>query len=258
MSGLVGRLFREFAITLAIAVGISALLSLTLAAMMSAWILLLLAVSLSFWIVRGFERGFTGLTKFYDRTLQVVLRHRTITLLITLATVAVTVLLAIRVPKGFFPVEDTGTINAVTEAAPDVSFTRMTELQEQVVKVLLEDPDVATVSSSVGADGTNPTSNSGRMLIALKPHDDRDASATDIIARLKPRLATISGISTFLAPVQDLTVDARVSKTPYQYSVEDPDPQELIAWAPKLLAALLARPVLCVVVCLLLSFVLVF
>src|SRR3569833_3155005 len=168
MSGLVGRLFREFAITLAIAVGISALLSLTLAAMMSAWILLLLAVSLSFWIVRGFERGFTGLTKFYDRTLQVVLRHRTITLLITLATVAVTVLLAIRVPKGFFPVEDTGTINAVTEAAPDVSFTRMTELQEQVVKVLLEDPDVATVSSSVGADGTNPTSNSGRMLIAMR------------------------------------------------------------------------------------------
>ena len=242
MSGLVGRLFREFAITLAIAIGISALLSLTLTAMMSAWILKPHAETKPVWIVRGFERGFTGLTNFYDRTLQIVLRHRTLTLLITLATVALTVLLAIRVPKGFFPVEDTGTINAVTEAAPDVSFERMTQLQEDVVKVILDDPDVATVSSSVGADGTNPTANSGRMLIALKPHDDRDVSATQIIARLKPKLATVSGISTFLAPVQDLTVDARVSKTPYQYTVEDPDPEELIAWAPKLLAALQAAP----------------
>jgi multidrug efflux pump len=242
MSGLVGRLFREFAITLSIAIGISALLSLTLTAMMSAWILKPHAEQNPVWIVRGFDRGFTGLTNFYDRTLQIVLRHRTTTLLITLATVALTVILAIHVPKGFFPIEDTGTINAVTEAAPDVSFHRMTELQQEVVKVILDDKDVATVSSSIGADGTNPTANSGRMLISLKPRDERDASATEIIDRLKPKLATISGMSTFMAPVQDLTVDSRVSKTPYQYTVEDPDPQELIAWAPKLLAAFQDQP----------------
>jgi multidrug efflux pump len=242
MSGLVGRLFREFAITLSIAIGISAVLSLTLTAMMSAWILKPHSENKPTWVVRGFERGFTGLTKFYDRTLQVVLKHRTTTLLITLATVALTVILAVLVPKGFFPVEDTGTINAVTEASPDVSFERMTELQQEVVKVILSDKDVATVSSSVGADGTNPTANSGRMLISLKPRDDRSGSATEIIDRLKPALADISGIDTFLAPVQDLTVDSRVSKTPYQYTVEDPDPQELIQWAPKLLAALQAQP----------------
>ncbi|MFT3692345.1 MAG: multidrug efflux RND transporter permease subunit [Kofleriaceae bacterium] len=242
MSGLVGRLFREFAITLAIAIGISALLSLTLTAMMAAWILKPHEESKPVWIVRGFERGFAGLTRFYDRTLQVVLRHRALTLLVTLATVVLTVLLAIIVPKGFFPIEDTGTINAVTEAAPDVSFKRMTELQIEVVQQIMADPDVSTVSSSVGADGTNPTANSGRMLIALKPRDDRSASATEIIDRLKPKLAAISGISTFMAPVQDLTVDSRVSKTPYQYTVEDPDPAELAVWAPKLLKALQDQP----------------
>ncbi|CAN5593901.1 multidrug efflux RND transporter permease subunit MuxB [soil metagenome] len=242
MSGLVGRLFREFAITLSIAIAISARLSLTLTAMMAAWILKPSAEAKPVWIVRRFDQGFTWLTSFYDRTLQVVLRHQRLTLVVTVATVAVTVLLAFHVPKGFFPVEDTGTINAVTEAAPDVSFQRMTQLQEEVVKVILRDSEVATVSASVGADGTNPTANSGRMLIALKPRDDRAASATEIIDRLKPALAQISGMETFLAPVQDLTVGARVSKTPYQYTVEDPDPQELVRWAPRLLAALQQRP----------------
>ena len=242
MSGLVGRLFREFAITLSIAIGISAVLSLTLTAMMAAWILKPHEEAKPVWIVRKFDQGFTGLTNFYDRTLQVVLRHQRITLLVTLGTVAVTVLLALHVPKGFFPIEDTGTINAVTEAAPDVSFQRLTQLQEEVVKIILHDPDVATVSSAVGADGTNPTANSGRMLIALKPRDERGASAPEIIDRLKPALAQISGMETYLAPVQDLTVDARVSKTPYQYTVEDPDPKELVTWAPKLLAALQKRP----------------
>ena len=242
MSGLVVRLFREFAITLAIAIGISALLSLTLTAMMSAWILKPHAESKPIWIVRGFERGFTGLTRFYDRTLQIVLRHRVMTLLVTLGAVALTVILAINVPKGFFPTEDTGVINGVTEGAADVSFQRMSELQEAVVKVIQEDPDVATVSSSIGADGTNPTANSGRMMITLTPLDHRDASATQIIDRLRPKLAALSGIQTYLAAVQDLTVDSRVSKTPYQYTVEDPDPQELQLWAPRLLDALKARP----------------
>jgi len=242
MSGLVGRLFREFAITLAIAIGISALLSLTLTAMMSAWILKPHHETKPILIVRAFEHGFTGLTNFYDRTLQIVLRHRVTTLLVTLGAVALTVILAIQVPKGFFPTEDTGVINGVTEAAADVSFQRMSQLQEAVVGVIQSDPDVATVSSSVGADGTNPTANSGRMLITLKPRDDRGSNVIEIIERLQPQLAKITGISTYLAPVQDLTVDSRVSKTPYQYTVEDPDSAELQLWAPKLLDTLKALP----------------
>jgi multidrug efflux pump len=242
MSGLVGRLFREFAITLSIAIGISALLSLTLTAMMAAWILKPHHETKPIWIVRGFERGFAGLTRFYDRTLQIVLRHRVMTLLVTLAALAGTVLLAINVPKGFFPTEDTGVINGVTEAAADVSFQRMSELQEEVTAIIQADPDVATISASIGADGTNPTANSGRMTITLKPRDDRDANAVEIIDRLKPKLDAISGISTYLAAVQDLTVDSRVSKTPYQYTVEDPDPDELKQWAPKLTDALRSLP----------------
>jgi multidrug efflux pump len=242
MSGLVGRLFREFAITLSIAIGISAVLSLTLTAMMSAWILKPHHETKPVWVVRKFEQGFASLTRFYDRTLQIVLRHRVITLLVTLGAVVLTVILAINVPKGFFPTEDTGVINGVTEAAADVSFQRMAELQEEVTAIIQADPDVATISASIGADGTNPTANSGRMTITLKPRDDRDANATEIIERLKPKLDGISGISTYLAAVQDLTVDSRVSKTPYQYTVEDPDPDELKQWAPKLLDTLRALP----------------
>jgi multidrug efflux pump len=242
MSGLVGRLFREFAVTLAIAIGISALLSLTLTAMMCAWILKPHSELKPTFIVRWFEHGFAAVTNFYDRTLQVVLRHQKTTLLVTLATVATTVLLAIHVPKGFFPVEDTGLITGVSEAAPDVSFSRMMQLQQQVADVLLSDPDVATVSSSIGADGTNPTTNSGRFQIALKPHDDRDASVTEIIDRLQPKLQQVTGIAVFLTPVQDLSVDARISRTQYQYTVEDPNPAELAEWTPKLTAALQALP----------------
>jgi multidrug efflux pump len=242
MSGLVGRLFREFAVTLAIAIGISAILSLTLTAMMCAWILRPHAEAHPIWIARVFERGFSGLSRFYDRTLQIVLRHKTTTLLITLATLATTVVLAIQVPKGFFPVQDTGLIAAVTEAAPDVSFSKMMELQQRVADVVLRDPDVASVSSSIGADGVNPTTNSGRLAIALKPRDDRDASVTEIIDRLQPKLAEVEGVTVFLQPVQDLTVDARISRTQYQYTIEDPDPVELGTWAPKLLAGLRALP----------------
>jgi multidrug efflux pump len=242
MSGLVGRLFREFAVTLAIAIGISALLSLTLTAMMCAWILRPHGEGHPMWIAKVFERGFGGVSKFYDRTLQIVLRHKITTLLVTLATIAVTVVLALHVPKGFFPVEDTGLITAVTEAPPDVSFAKMMELQQRVAEVILTDPDVASVSSSIGADGVNPTTNSGRLSIALKPHDDRDRNVTKIIDDLQPKLAVIEGVSVYLQPVQDLTVDARTSRTQYQYTVEDPDPTELGTWAPKLLTALRARP----------------
>jgi multidrug efflux pump len=242
MSGLVGRLFREFAVTLAIAIGISALLSLTLTAMMCAWILRPHEQEHHNLAVRWFERGFAGVTRFYDRTLKIVLRHQRTTLFVTLATIATTVLLALHVPKGFFPVEDTGLITGVTEAAPDVSFPKMMELQQQVADVLLSDPDVASVSSSIGPDGTNPTTNSGRFSIALRPHDDRSASVTEIIDRLQPKLAQVGGIQTFLTPVQDLTVDARISRTQYQYTIEDPDPDELAAWAPRLTEELRKLP----------------
>jgi len=242
MSGIVGRLFREFAMTLAIAIGMSAVLSLTLTAMMCAWILKPHDEQHHNFVVRAFERGFDGLTRFYDRTLQVVLRHRVITLLITLATLGFTVLLAIHVPKGFFPTEDTGQIVGVTEAAADVSFTKMMELQQRAERVIGADPDVATVSSAIGADGTNPTTNNGRFSIQLKPRDHRNADATEIIDRIQLKLADIGGISVFLQPVQDLTVDARIARTQYQYTIEDPDPDELATWGPKFIDELRKRP----------------
>jgi multidrug efflux pump len=244
MGGLVGRLFNEFAVTLAIAIVISAVLSLTLTAMMCAWILKPHSEQTPGVLARGFERGFSAVGRFYDRTLQVVLRHQRTTLLVTVATLAVTVLLALHVPKGFFPVEDTGMIVGVTEAAPDVSFARMMELQQRAADAVLGDPDVATISSFIGADGTNPTQNSGRLSIALVPREDRDADVTEIIARLQVRLAGVQGVTVYLQPVQDLTVDARIARTQYQYTIEDPDPVELAAFAPRMLDAMNQLPAL--------------
>ncbi len=242
MGGLVGRLFNEFAVTLAIAIVISAVLSLTLTAMMCAWILKPHAEQHPWLLARAFERGFGALGRFYDRTLQVVLRHQRTTLLVTLATLAVTVLLALHVPKGFFPVEDTGMIVGVTEAAPDVSFSKMMELQQRAADAALADPDVATISSFIGADGTNPTQNSGRLSIALVPREHRHADVGEVIARLQARLAGVQGITVYLQPVQDLTVDARIARTQYQYTIEDPDPDELAAWAPRMLEAMNQLP----------------
>ena len=242
MGGLVGRLFREFAVTLAIAIGISAVLSLTLTAMMCAWILRPHDEEHRGVIARTFDRGFSAVTRFYDRTLAVTLRHRGLTLLITLATAAVTAVLALVVPKGFFPPEDTGMIVGVSEAAPDVSFAKMMDRQQALADVILADPDVATVSSAVGADGTNAAGNIGRFNIALVPLEERDASVTEIIARLQHRVGEVSGVKLYLQAVQDLTVDARISRTQYQYTIEDPDPDVLGAWAPRLLEAMRGMP----------------
>ncbi|HEX2685043.1 MAG TPA: efflux RND transporter permease subunit [Kofleriaceae bacterium] len=242
MGGLVGRLFNEFAVTLAIAIVISAILSLTLTAMMCAWILRPHGEQQPGIAARGFERGFAAVGRFYERTLTIVLAHQRTTLLVTLATLAVTVGLAFHVPKGFFPVEDTGMIVGVTEAAPDVSFTKMMVLQERAADAVLRDPDVATVSSFIGADGTNPTQNSGRLSIALVSREHRDADVAEIIARLEARLAGVEGITVYLQPVQDLTVDARIARTPYQYTIEDPDPGELAAWAPRMLEEMKRLP----------------
>jgi multidrug efflux pump len=242
MGGLIGRLFREFAVTLAIAIVISAILSLTLTAMMAGWLLRPHEAEHQGDFARAFERGWTAMAAFYDRTLKWVLAHQRTTLIATVATVGATAVLALAVPKGFFPVEDTGMLVGVSEAAPDVSFSRMLERQQALADVLLSDPDVASVASFIGADGTNPTTNSGRFSIALKPREDRSADANAIIRRLAPRLAEVQGITLYLQPVQDLTVENRLARTQYQYTLEDANPDELAEWAPKMQAKLRTLP----------------
>ncbi|HSP19962.1 MAG TPA: efflux RND transporter permease subunit, partial [Myxococcaceae bacterium] len=243
MTGLIGRLFREFAVTLSLAIGVSAILSLTLTPMMCAWILKPEPPPeqrgrFYAWSERSFQRVIDG----YGRGVDWVLRHQPLTLALTIATFVLTVVLALIIPKGFFPVQDTGLLTGITEAGPDVSFARMTELQQQVVQVIHDDPDVASVASFIGADGNNPTTNSGRLSVTLKPREDRKANATAIIARLQPRLEQLAGINVYLQAVQDLQIETRASRTPYQYTLEDADPAELAEWAPKLLAKLRALP----------------
>ncbi|HEX7621950.1 MAG TPA: multidrug efflux RND transporter permease subunit [Anaeromyxobacteraceae bacterium] len=240
MGGIIGRLFREFAVTLAIAIGVSAVLSLTLTAMMCAH--LLRPHEEPKGLARAFERLFDRLVAFYDRTLRWVLAHQPLTLAVTVGTLALTIALAFIVPKGFFPQQDTGLIVAVTEAAPDVSFKRMAGLQQAIAAAVREDPDVATVASFIGPDGTNSTVNSGRLSIALKPRSERKASAAEIIARLQARVSQVEGIRAFMQPVQDLQIETRVSRTQYQYTLEDADPEELALWAPRVVEKLRALP----------------
>jgi multidrug efflux pump len=240
MGGIIGRLFREFAVTLAIAIGVSALLSLTLTAMMCAF--LLGKPPRPGPVTRAFERGFDRTVALYERTLRWVFDHQPLTLAITLATLALTVVLAVVVPKGFFPVQDTGLVVGVTEAPADASFPSVMARQQALAEAVMGDPDVVTVASFIGADGTNATPTTGRLSIALKPRNARDASAAEIVARLKERAAAVPGISLYLQPVQDLQIDARVSRTQYQYTLEDPDLQELSAWAPRVVAKLEGLP----------------
>ena len=240
MGGIIGRLFREFAVTLAIAIGVSAVLSLTLTAMMCAF--LLGGHERPGRLARAFERLFDRTLALYERTLHWVLDHQPLTLAVTVGTLLLTGLLAAVVPKGFFPVQDTGLVTGVTEAPPDVSFPRMMALQQALAEAVRADPDVATVASFIGADGTNATPNSGRLSIALVPRDRRRASASEVIARLKQRAAAVEGVSVYLQAVQDLQIDARVSRTQYQYTLEDPDLDELSAWAPQVVQRLRELP----------------
>ena len=242
MGGLVGRLFREFAVTLAIAIAISAVLSLTLTAMMSAWVLKPHDEQKPGAIARWFDSGFQSVTNFYERTLGFVLRHQRTTLFVTIATAGVTALLALVVPKGFFPQEDTGMIAGVSEMSPDASFEKMRERQMALADAILADPDVATVSSAIGADGINPAGNVGRFSIALVPIEERSSTVHEVIERLQDRVAGITGVALYLQPVQDLQMDARVSRTQFQYTIEDADPAVLAEWAPELLAAMRALP----------------
>jgi multidrug efflux pump len=242
MGGIVGRLFREFAVTLAIAIGVSAVLSLTLTAMMCAHLLKPHGEEKQTRLGVVFERLFDRALRAYDRGLRWVLDHQRFTLVITVGTLLLTALLAWIIPKGFFPEQDTGLLVGVSEAAPDVSFARMASLQRKLDEVLMQDPAVATVASSIGADGTNPTANSGRVTIALKPRSERDASAGEVAARLQRKVGALEGIALYLQPVQDLQIESRSSRTRYQYTLEDADPAELSSWAPKVVQKLSTLP----------------
>jgi len=243
MSDVVGRLFREFAITLAVTIIVSALVSLTLTPMMCSRILRDKANAKETRFYHWSEDVFNRIIAAYGRMLQVILRHRSATLLVTISTFAATILLFIAVPKGFFPVQDTGVILGISEAPQTVSFTSMAERQQQLVDVVLQDPAVDNVSSFIGVDGTNTTLNSGRIQITLKPLEVRKASATEIIHRLQQKVNQVQGIQLFLQPLQDLTVEDRVSRTEFQYALEDPDPTELAIYTRKMVDELSKEPV---------------
>jgi multidrug efflux pump len=240
MGDIVGRLFREFAVTLAVTILVSAIVSLTLTPMMCSKLLKHSDAADQTRFYRVTERGWKAIISFYDRTLQVVLRHQTATLLVAAGTLVLTILLYIYIPKGFFPIQDTGVIQGVSEAAQTVSFREMATEQQALGKIILKDPAVASLSSFIGIDGTNATLNSGRILINLKPLEERKINASDVIRRLQPELANVPGITLYMQPVQDITVEDRVSRTQFQYTLEDPNAEELDSFAPRMVAKLQA------------------
>jgi multidrug efflux pump len=242
MADVVGRLFREFAITLAVSILISLVVSLTLTPMMSARLLRQMHAHEQGWFYRKSGAVLDSMIQAYGRQLQWVLRHQPLTLLVALATLALTVILYVAVPKGFFPVQDTGAIQAITEAPQSVSFEAMVERQQAAARAMLAEPDVTGLSSFIGVDGSNATLNSGRMLISLAPHDRRTRTASEIIATLRTRLQEVPGIAVYLQPVQDLTIEDRVSRTQFQFIMEDPDATRLSEWVPKLVDRLRAAP----------------
>ena len=241
MGDVVGRLFREFAVTLAVTIGFSAIVSLTLTPMMSARILRHRPKEQQGRLFKASERIFNRVISFYGRTLKFVLRFQTITLLVAVATLMLTVFLYMVIPKGFFPVQDTGVIQGISQAPPTISARAMADRQQQLAKIILADPAVDSLSSFIGADGTNTTTNSGRMSISLKPLAQR-SRAPDIIGRLTAKLAQVQGIQLFMEPVQNITVDDRVSRTQYQYTLEDPDINELNQWTNRFVGRLKQLP----------------
>ena len=242
MGDIVGRLFREFAVTLSVTILVSAIVSLTLTPMMCAKLLRHTPASQHGWMYRLSESAFESIISLYGKTLTWVLRHQAMTLFVAVVTLVATVELYNVVPKGFFPVQDTGVILGISEAPQSTSFQAMTRLQQQLNRAILTDPAVESLSSFIGIDGTNTTLNSGRIQINLKPLAERKIPATEVIRRLQPRLAEVTGITLFMQPVQDLTVETRVSRTQYQYSLEDPDTKELSEWAPRFVAKLQSLP----------------
>ncbi|MCS6288073.1 MAG: multidrug efflux RND transporter permease subunit [Nitrospira sp.] len=242
MGDVVGRLFREFAVTLSITILISAIVSLTLTPMMCARLLRERRVEQPGRFSQASQRMLDRIIAGYGRSLQWVLRRQRVTLAVTGGTLALTLLLFLLIPKGFFPLQDTGVILGITEGPQAVSFGTMGERQQALARAILEEPAVESLSSFIGVDGTNSTLNSGRMYINLKPLGERMAGAGEIIRRIEARVAEVDGITLHMQPVQDLTVEDRVSRTQFQYTLEDADPEELNRWAPKLLESLQMRP----------------
>ena len=238
MGDVVGRLFREFAVTLAVTILVSAVVSLTLTPMMCSRILRHKPASEQSRFYHSSEKVFNSVIAFYGRTLRFVLQYKFVTLMVTIATLVLTLVLYVVVPKGFFPVQDTGVILGISEAPQNVSFASMAQRQQKLVDIVLKDPAVDNVSSFIGVDGTNTTLNSGRIQINLKPLDQRGISATQVIQRIQPQLANVEGIQLFLQPLQDLTVEDRVSRTQFQYSLEDPDPVELAKYTRLMVSGL--------------------
>ena len=242
MGDVVGRLFREFAVTLAVTIVVSAVVSLTLTPMMASRILKQHTNQKQGRLFEASERAFDSMIAFYGRTLKVVLRFQTITLLVALGTLILTIFLYIIIPKGFFPVQDTGIIQGISQASPTIGPKAMAEKQQELAIVILDDPAVESLSSFIGADGTNITTNSGRMSINLKPLEARKINAADVIRRLQTKLQNVQGIQLFMQPVQNITVDDRVSRTQYQFTLEDPDPNELSDWTNRFVTRLKQLP----------------
>jgi multidrug efflux pump len=242
MGDIVGRLFREFAVTLSVTILASAVVSLTLTPMMCAKLLKRRPEGARGRMYRASERAFETVIAFYGRTLKWVLGWPVATLLTAIGTLGLTIVLFVLIPKGFFPIQDTGVIQGVSEAAQSVSFPDMAQEQQQLTRIILADPAVDSLSSFIGIDGTNTTLNSGRILINLKPIAERKITAADVVRRLQGALAHVVGITLFMQPVQDLSVEDRVSRTEFQYTLEDPNQDELNAFAPKMLARLQQLP----------------
>jgi multidrug efflux pump len=244
MGDIVGRLFREFAVTLSVTILVSAVVSLTLTPMMCSKLLRHKDKAKQGALFRASERGFQAIIDGYAAILRLVMRHRFATLMVTLGTLVLTLYLYIYVPKGFFPIQDTGVILGVSEAPESTSFTGMAEKQRSLARVILQDPDVESLSSFIGVDGTNMMPNSGRIQINLKPLEGRQSNASEIIRRLTDKLSGVEGIDLYMQPVQDLSVEDRVSRSQFQYSLEDADAKELGTWVPQLVQKMQALPLL--------------
>jgi multidrug efflux pump len=242
MGDVVGRLFREFAVTLAVTIILSAVVSLTLTPMMCSRILRHTPKEQQGRFFKASERVFDGMIAFYARTLKFVLGFQTITLLVAVATLILTVVLYIVIPKGLFPTQDTGVIQGISQAPETISFAAMATKQQQLDHVVLQDPAVESISSFIGADGTNTTLNSGRMSINLKPLNVRNMNASDVIRRLQASLKQVDGIDLYMEPVQNITVDDRVSRTQYQYTLEDSNSDELNLWTAQLVEKMKKLP----------------
>jgi multidrug efflux pump len=242
MGDVVGRLFREFAVTLSVTILVSAAVSLTLTPMMCARLIRQTPIEQQTAFYRVSQRWFERTIAAYGRSLQWVLRHQEATLLVAVGTLVLTVLLYVLIPKGFFPVQDTGMILGISEAPQSISFAAMAARQQELAGVILTDPAVASLSSFIGVDGINTTLNTGRILINLKPLRDRRAGIGEVMGRLQSALRQVDGITLFLQPVQDLMVEDRVSRTQYQYTLEDADVNELTVWAPRLVDGLRTFP----------------